>query len=61
MFLGRAKGADGGSEERDDEPHSHGVEFDRQGAIGRLAAGLAGQGRWIDPLPSHLFAAQWTS
>jgi sarcosine oxidase len=29
--------------------------------IGRLAAGLAGQGRWIDPLPSHLFAAQWTS
>ncbi|MCD6640921.1 MAG: FAD-binding oxidoreductase, partial [Nocardioides sp.] len=29
--------------------------------IGRLAAGLAGQDRWIDPLPSHLFAAQWVS
>lgn len=29
--------------------------------IGRLAAGLAGQGRWIDPLPSHLFTTRWVS
>lgn len=29
--------------------------------IGRLAAGLAGQDRWIDPLPSHLFAARWSA
>lgn len=28
--------------------------------IGRLAAGLAGQDRWVDPIPSHLFAARWT-
>jgi sarcosine oxidase len=27
--------------------------------IGRLAAGLAGQGRWVDPLPSHLFRTRW--
>lgn len=27
--------------------------------LGRLAAGLAGQDRWVDPLPSHLFGARW--
>lgn len=27
--------------------------------IGRLAAGLAGEDRWVDPLPSHLFRARW--
>ena len=29
--------------------------------IGRLTAGLAGQDRWIDPVPSDLFSARWTS
>jgi sarcosine oxidase len=29
--------------------------------IGRLAAGLAGQDRWVDPLPSQLFSARWTA
>ena len=28
--------------------------------IGRLAAGLAGEDRWIDPLPSDLFRARWS-
>ena len=28
--------------------------------IGRLAAGLAGEDRWVDPLPSHLCAARWS-
>lgn len=29
--------------------------------IGRLAAGLAGQDRWIDPIPSHLFSVRTAS
>lgn len=27
--------------------------------IGRLAAGLAGDDRWVDPIPSHLFSLRW--
>lgn len=29
--------------------------------IGRLAAGLAAEDRWIDPIPSHLFNARWVT